>query len=381
VTESTSLAGVRDALPGVADGVESVVVGGEAVVHSAGRIHHLSAIATTVWECCDGQVTLDELAAELAVAFSADPVRVRADVEAAVAELVEQGLLRSREPGPPAGAATFELLVDPPGSCASCDTAPPWPDVGSFVVGRRVVGVGTSRDLGAALREALLPHSVGGDLAPNGERPYFGVTVAEPTDDRGPRPLHLLHRGADVVVRSRRVDRVLRGLLAHLATCGDLPAMGLVPVEAAVLVRDGRAALVRRPSRPVAFERRAARAGFRVVDAPVALVDPESGEVVVGAPGLDVDVDPLTRFADRRGDADVPAEPVAAPWGRYRIALLGTATQPGPSGVLMTFAPARDGLWADDGALDLLAELASAVPVRRAVAPHDVAAAWTDLRS
>lgn len=76
-------------------GVASAEVDGEVVLYDegTGRIHLLNASAALIWACCDGSVTLDELAGELGQATAADPHQVRADVMALVGRLGRLGLL------------------------------------------------------------------------------------------------------------------------------------------------------------------------------------------------------------------------------------------------------------------------------------------------
>jgi hypothetical protein len=40
-----------------------VVLDGEAVIHRAGRVHALDPVATLVWRCCDGDASVDQIAA------------------------------------------------------------------------------------------------------------------------------------------------------------------------------------------------------------------------------------------------------------------------------------------------------------------------------
>jgi len=65
---------------------------------STGRIHVLNSTAALVWECFDGEVTLDELAADLAEAFHAPLEAVRADTVEMTRELGRLGLLAGVSP-------------------------------------------------------------------------------------------------------------------------------------------------------------------------------------------------------------------------------------------------------------------------------------------
>ena len=70
---------------------------GEAVLYDADRTRPvlLNSTAAAVWAALDGTRTVDEIAAELAVRFGAEPQQVAADVDAAVARFDELGLLSS----------------------------------------------------------------------------------------------------------------------------------------------------------------------------------------------------------------------------------------------------------------------------------------------
>jgi hypothetical protein len=65
---------------------------------STGRIHVLNSTAALVWECFDGDVTLDELAADLAEAFHTPLEAVRADTVEMTRELGRLGLLAGVSP-------------------------------------------------------------------------------------------------------------------------------------------------------------------------------------------------------------------------------------------------------------------------------------------
>lgn len=72
-----------------------VEIDGEGVVFDDETCHLylLNPVATLVWHCLDGTVSVAELADELAGSFGADPATVGADVEALVSEMAANGLL------------------------------------------------------------------------------------------------------------------------------------------------------------------------------------------------------------------------------------------------------------------------------------------------
>lgn len=70
------------------------VIDGEAVIvdRSAGKIHHLNATAISIWQFCDGNRTIAEIAALVAASFDAESGRILADVTGTVANLRQLGL-------------------------------------------------------------------------------------------------------------------------------------------------------------------------------------------------------------------------------------------------------------------------------------------------
>lgn len=77
------------------DDVTSVELDGEAVLYAgSGAMHKLDALATMLWHCFDGSVTLDELVDDLdGIYADTGRDRIAADVLACVRELGRQGLL------------------------------------------------------------------------------------------------------------------------------------------------------------------------------------------------------------------------------------------------------------------------------------------------
>jgi PqqD family protein of HPr-rel-A system len=68
---------------------------GELLVYEeqSGAIHTLNPTASVVWSCIDGRATVDDIVAELAVAYGADPRTVEADLLALLGQLRDLGLL------------------------------------------------------------------------------------------------------------------------------------------------------------------------------------------------------------------------------------------------------------------------------------------------
>jgi hypothetical protein len=75
------------------------VVEGEVIVldRAAGLIHQLNPTAAYIWERCDGETTVREIAARLAAAFEIAPELALRDVMTAAQQLQEMRLL---EPPP-----------------------------------------------------------------------------------------------------------------------------------------------------------------------------------------------------------------------------------------------------------------------------------------
>jgi PqqD family protein of HPr-rel-A system len=73
----------------------TVALDGELVLFDerAGALHHLNPIATIIWQCCDGDATLEEIAVALAEDCGEPPARVRGDVLALAQRLVDAELV------------------------------------------------------------------------------------------------------------------------------------------------------------------------------------------------------------------------------------------------------------------------------------------------
>ncbi len=146
-----------------------------------------------------------------------------------------------------------------------------------------------------------------------------------------PGALSLLLVGDQIVVRSRSPRRVAHGLATYLsllvdeengasAVAGTLAVMALPAIfgNVAVLLPAAlRGALA-------AVQPRLARAGFRLVDIPMALIDEKSGDLVVPHPRVEMDETALEVLAEPPPSL---SEGAWVPPGRYPIAawVLGPA--------------------------------------------------------
>lgn len=81
------------------DDLTVVVLDGEAVIYDerSEELHHLNTPATVVFEMCDAETTVEQMAAEIAEAFGMDATDVEPDVRTAVDSLAEAGLLEGTE--------------------------------------------------------------------------------------------------------------------------------------------------------------------------------------------------------------------------------------------------------------------------------------------
>jgi hypothetical protein len=361
-----------DFRPRAAPDATSVVLDGEAVIHHAGHVHTLDPIATLVWRCCDGTASVAEIAGDLAVGFATDGATVRRDVDATVAELDRLGLL-ARPPGTRGPERrTIELLVDPPGSCVACAQRS-WAHRRAVLVGGRVLAIGTDdRDADAAIAAAMSAHLVPEPPELAAEPPFLAVELHRRSPGVHPQPLNLLLRRDTAIAKSRRADRVLRALVAHVASYGDLTGLGLAALRGTLVGHAGRALLVPEVAEPIRFRRELAKRGVLVADQPVALVDPRARAVIVGAPGLDADVSAFDVLAPADDAADTEPAPLA--WGRYLLAGFGVAAPASAAAALLAFGPDSDDRRDHDGTIAALASLLREVPVSGAGSADSIAA-------
>lgn len=77
------------------DDVAARVIGGEAVVITPGdsHVHELDAVATFVWEHCDGQRTGWNLVDEVVASFDVERDRAASDLDALLQTFSEKGLV------------------------------------------------------------------------------------------------------------------------------------------------------------------------------------------------------------------------------------------------------------------------------------------------
>jgi Coenzyme PQQ synthesis protein D (PqqD) len=166
------------------------------------------------------------------------------------------------------------------------------------------------------VRRALSAYHV-----PGRSNPPAHLSVVLPTvDSDGRRLLNLLLVGDQTVLRSRSPRRVVRALAAYLSMLvadqeGTLAPPGTYAVSAMAALVGTDAVLLPRHI-PTAAVSRLARAGFRMVDLPVAILDPASGELVVpqGLVEIDEEAFDLVPETDLGG-----TEGAWVPPGRYPL--------------------------------------------------------------
>ena len=188
-------------------------------------------------------------------------------------------------------------------------------------------------------------------------------------DDTGRRELHLLVRGGQSLVRSRSVERVLRGLLAYLDADLHATDPSLVHVHLGAVVRGGRAYFA--PGEVITQREHAQprlhRAGFQVPDVPFLLLDPATNELVIPEPQVVYDREAL---AGLDADARLGRELACVTPGRYPVQgwvlhthedVAGELTHARAVASLLPFVARRDG--DVRSAVDELVSLVDGVPV------------------
>lgn len=235
----------------------------------------------------------------------------------------------------------IRYLIDAGGTCGPVvGPAPsgPWRPSRVYRIGDVHVGLRPASDATAAVLDALaLGPPV--DDARAGHSYSVALTTTAPTPRAAPRPLHLLVRGGEVLVRSRDRARVLRALLWHLEE--DLgrsdPPEGCARTRATAVVAGGRALLLPPGLHLLAgLQPRLARHGIAPADVPHPWVDLDTAELVVAPPALPHDPAALTG-----GDPPPPSPGEAAPVGPGRYPLAGWGVLLPHDGRLLPLSPAE----------------------------------------
>jgi hypothetical protein len=212
-----------------------------------------------------------------------------------------------------------------------------WAASSTFKVGQWCLGVrSNSTETDSLVRELLRSYLVE-DLDGVEPPPNYSV-VLHAGDGRGggTRGLSFLYRSSLAVVRSRSALRVLQGLSTYLGAheLADSGREGLLVIDAVAIV--GRRAVLlpsflRNYMEPGKLGGRLRRGGVTLVDAPMALVDPEAGELIVPPCDLELANDATFAKAARLGP---PSD--GAPAGRYVLAAWGLMVGEAELGLPMT---------------------------------------------
>jgi hypothetical protein len=192
-----------------------------------------------------------------------------------------------------------------------------WEPAHAYRVGDVYVGVKANTPAADAVLARVLAPIRNDELDPPAN---YSIVLAGDGDGDGAdgvRGLHMLLRGTDILVRSRSEARVIHGLLQYLS--GHAPSeTGLMFTSTVVAVVDDHALLLPRSvqSRLKELQPRLSRAGIRIADVPVGLVDLATREVVVAEPAIAFDAGALGALADpaARGSELARVQP-----GRYRL--------------------------------------------------------------
>lgn len=232
----------------------------------------------------------------------------------------------------------------------------------------------------AAIRDLFALHVVDDPDAP----PNYSIDHLSTADDPA-TAIKVAYRDVKPVVRTRSTARLLEGLVRHIAgehtTSGDrleLRTLALTRGDSAVLVP---ARLRDRLTRLAPHLR---RRGVRVLDEPVARIDPATGQLVVARPELAVDWSVLAGLGSRGLDgASDMADPPVTPGG-YRLQglyLAANAEAPASrANALVAVMPLvrNNGLLEGRVLLGTLAALVRTCPVQplpKGMSPADLAAA------
>jgi hypothetical protein len=353
---------------------DAVVLDQEAVVLVDGELHLLNPTAALVWGCCDGTASVRSVAAELAGAFAADPDAVAADVVAVAGELARRGLVvPAPAPDPAAAAAPVDAgvrVLPPEPGCAGCGDGPDYEQRVLVRVGADAVWIGADHAAAAALVAGLGPDALAVVDEPTdraGGPPSFGLVLPDGGPERGIQPVARLQRGAEVLLRSRDPERVVHALAAQLASLLPRSAGDPVPLHALAVGGPGGVVLVPVPANRVAYERAAAVGGLGVSGADVVFLAPHRRTVVLGAPGLALDLDPLLRVAATR--RRLGGEPAALAAGAYPLAGIAVPGRATGATVLAELAPARRVGVDPVPAVGALLGAIAAVPIASGVEP------------
>ncbi len=332
--------------------VDCVEVDGEFVLYDdvLGVLHRLNPTASALWQCLDGSGTLEEIAADMADIYAADPAQVLADVVGTARRFDEAGLLvdagagRGREGGAtgPVALTTDRpwVMTEPEHDISPSDPAPD--DVAAQAASRAAAEGGIeSRFVSEAPTPCMDPsftlgpdgvltvragkHLLGlrlstpelvvaargvlGDGLVPGVVPPPNVSVVE-TQTRMGRPLYFCYRSGRLVSRVTSTRRALQAAATLLSSYDDdAAAENRVRIWALAAVRDGEAVLLCHQSQLVAegLRPRLRAMGWELADTTNVDLDPTTGDVVIAPPSVPVNREALAQLESPGRDHPPPA--------------------------------------------------------------------------
>lgn len=260
------------------DDTETVVLEGEAVVFHplSHTVHRLAATSAAVWLWCDGASTVEELAAELTLAFGGDATTAKAAVTDALHQLMAHGLLIGSEP-----PALLHMVAEPQPSTSDgstvvrpssgyldefggdvdgddiTNTLPHRLVVRLGVRGERLVPIATdsqrSLDQLRCLLSAWLDDSVASELS--AAPATFHVRLRPAAAGHGRRHLPSLRHGSVHLTQARAATPVAHALCALLAGIHDSGRHALPVVGLRAFAREDRLVFVDTPSSMLVSDR------------------------------------------------------------------------------------------------------------------------------
>lgn len=351
----------------VADDEPAIVEDG-VVVFAGGELHTLNPTAALIWQRCDGTESVDAIATDLAVSYGVPVGAVRDDVVEAVSVLVERGLVELDGAVPRGRPLLAKPVLETFAVCSGCGTGPDYEQHVLIDAGEVVIVVGADSEVAGALDAAFGGRSLGRrDVSI--DRPSYGLVLPRPSPEPGPTDLARLHRGPDVLLRSRDPERVLRALVTLIAA--HEPPTGHALLEGLAVGAKGRAVIVPVPANRVRFERSAARLGLAVSDPPVTMVGLDPATAVIGAPGFDGDLGPLRVVAASRQRRD--GEPAPLAWGTYELVAIAVSGRPDAAGVIGELGPSVGSQIRGGPALPELLRFIRSVPIVTSLSVEQIA--------
>jgi len=259
--------------------LETIEIEDEALVldPSSGDRVPLNGTAALIWACLDGEGTVGEISADLAEGLEIPYEAVLRDVIAAVSGFVDRAIAYDATDAPPEHTAREEHRA------AFLDSD--FPADAGFTVGVGDTHVRVQAN-DAELRELL--DAVLAPLADDAPAQSEITIASTPTRGRV-LGLHHLYRDGTLEFRCTDRTRMARAVAAWLDAFLP-PEPGTVRLEANLLVSRNKASLFAGSFREILdlADRRLARAGWGMADAPVTVVDRLRLTAIVQRPRLDV---------------------------------------------------------------------------------------------